>query len=435
MLWVSEHGRIWKGRNNAVLPDGDLWLNAETFEAFLTLLDAQDEDSPDLEPFFTYARPQGEECLKVQNYVGVVSADTGVQVEILPKISKSMTPEAARDLLIRMLIELEDSPFREGTAADLQAYDMPLFEVLLRLFIDHVVDIVRKGIARTYVAHEDNLIYLRGKLQLTEHIRRNSYNSARCYCSYDEYEIDRPINRLIRAALEVVARLAREPENQQRCRELLFWFDRVEPSKNVQLDFRRMQRDRLIQHYAPAMPLCRLILERLNPLTQEGDRRAIAMLFPMERVFEDFVAAKLPSQLSSWRVHTQVSGQSLVERHIERAFFGLIPDLEFVRGPTRLIGDTKWKLLDQNDRGKNYGISQSDIYQLFAYSRKFLKGQPFQEVYLIYPATDDFTAPLRPFWYQEQKEVLYVVPFDLQAERLLLPEGSGLNVAAPALAG
>ena len=182
------------------------------------------------------------------------------------------------------------------------------------------------------------------------------------------------------------------------------------------------KKDRLIQHYAPAMPICRLILEGLNPLTQQGERKAVSMLFPMEKVFEDFVAAKLGHQFEHWNVSTQVRGKSLVQRHIDRRIFNLIPDLELSRGGLRLIADTKWKLLDQSDRSGKYNISQADIYQLFAYAKKYLAGQSTREVYLIYPASDTFTKPLRAFWYAHGIEVLHVLPYDLEAEVLLLPE-------------
>ena len=287
MLSVCEYGKIVKGDNNRTLDGGNLLLCPADFDALMTLLDDSDEESPDYEPVFKYSQPRNEPRLTVQNYVGIIRTHRGTQIEILPKISKRERSDSktARDLLIKMLLELEDSPFREGTAADLEAYEMPLFELLMRHFINHVVNIVRKGIARTYVPCQDNLVFLRGKLLLSEHIRKNSANSARVYCEYDEYEANRPINRLIKGALKIVSSQTDDPTTQQRCRELLFWFDGIPGTEDYLLDFQRMQKDRLIQHYMPAMPACRMILENLNPLTQEGDRQAISMLFPMEKVF------------------------------------------------------------------------------------------------------------------------------------------------------
>jgi 5-methylcytosine-specific restriction enzyme subunit McrC len=304
---------------------------------------------------------------------------------------------------------------------------MPIFELVMRCYLEQVTTIVRKGIARTYVTQQDNLVFLRGKLQMTEHIRRNSYNATRAFCEFDEYEADRPINRLIKGALTIVSKLSRDATNQQRCRELLFWFDGVPGSVDPRTDLQRMQRDRLVQHYAPAMPLCKLILFGLNPLTQQGENQVISMLFPMETVFESFVAAKLSSQFPDWRISTQATGKALIDEHLNRRMFNLKPDLKFVRANTHVIGDTKWKLINESNRSDKYGISQADIYQLFGYTKKYLNNQVKKEVLLIYPASDTFTEPLDPFWYRENDEVLYVVPYDLDTETLILPSQSLLN--------
>lgn len=427
MLAVAEYGRIFRADADESLPDGNLKLTPKHFRALLRLLETEEEDQPDYTPVFTYLRPKGREQLRVQNYVGVIRLADGVQIEVLPKISKRLDSVAARRLLVKMLIELVDSPFFEGTAADLEAHDMPIFELLMRCYLEQVTTIVRKGIARDYVYREDNLVFLRGKLNLTEHIRRNSYNSSRIYCNFDEFDIDRPINRLVKGALLIVNRLTRDPTNQQRCRELLFWFDRVPGTTDGRFDFQRLKRDRLVQHYAPAMPLCRLILEHLNPLTQQGENQVVSMLFPMETVFEAYVAAKLPWQFRDWRVATQAKGHSLIEEHLQRRMFALRPDLMLTRDNTRVIADTKWKLIDQGNRSEKYGISQPDIYQLFGYSQKYLVNQDFREVMLIYPASDTFSGPLDPFWYRKGAEVLYVVPYDLHNETLILPEDSLLK--------
>ena len=427
MLSVAEFGRIYKADVDEISPDGNLRLTKRHFEALLTLLDHDEDDSPNYAPVFTYLRPKGLEQLRVQNFVGVVRLADGVQIEVLPKISKRLEHDHARKLLIKMLIELSDSPFFEGTAADLEAHNMTIFELLLRCYLEQVTTLVRKGIARTYVTKEDNLVFLRGKLQITEHIRRNSYNAVRVYCQFDEYDVDRPINRLIKGALLVVNKLSRHAGNQQRCRELLFWFDGVPGTADPRGDFQRMQRDRLVQHYAPAMPLCKLILFSLNPLTQQGENQVVSMLFPMEKVFEAYVAAKLPEQLRSWRISPQATGQALIDEHLDQKMFKLRPDLLFRRAQKHVVADTKWKLINQADRSNSYGISQADIYQLFGYTKKYLANQQQREVLLVYPASETFDAPLKPFWYQTSSEVLYVVPYDLNNETLILPAESLLN--------
>lgn len=54
--------------------------------------------------------------------------------------------------------------------------------------------------------------------------------------------------------------------------------------------------------------------------------------------------------------------------------------------------DTKWKRLIDNDK-ENYGISQSDMYQMFAYSKKY----DTREIWLLYPMNEEMRGhkPIR----------------------------------------
>lgn len=70
--------------------------------------------------------------------------------------------------------------------------------------------------------------------------------------------------------------------------------------------------------------------------------------------------------------------------------------------------DMKWKWIEPTL--PNYGIEQADLYQLYAYGRKYNANALF----LIYPAQEDFRAPLPPFRFEEQL-VLTVIPFDITA--------------------
>ena len=58
--------------------------------------------------------------------------------------------------------------------------------------------------------------------------------------------------------------------------------------------------------------------------------------------------------------------------------FTLKPDIVIDDG--KIIVDTKWKILSENK--SNQGISQSDMYQLYAYGTKY---QSCENLYLIYP--------------------------------------------------
>ncbi len=78
--------------------------------------------------------------------------------------------------------------------------------------------------------------------------------------------------------------------------------------------------------------------------------------------------------------------------------------------------DTKWKRLDSELGRKNYGLSQTDFYQLFAYGQKYLNGQG--DLVLIYPKRASFQEALPVFEFSEGLR-LWVVPFDIETGCLI----------------
>lgn len=420
MLWVREHGWILRGQTNRCLDGGDIELRGEDFHSLEALLeDLQQDDEKGRQPLH-YCRRSGRAAFKVQNQVGLVRTGSGQQIEILPKLSRHGSAEQARQILVRMLIELKDSPFTEAVAADLDIHPMPLFELLLRYYLDQVAVLVRRGIARSYVQRQGNLPYLRGKILVRENIRHNSANAARFYCEYEEFMADLPINRLIKSGLLITAQLTKLPRSLQLCRELLDWFEEVKRPRDWRTQFRQIRWDRNVSHYRKALPPCRMLHERLNPLTRSGTNRAIAMLFPMERVFEDYVGACLHRQFQDRRVETQKQTRYLVDRHDGRPIFALRPDFVLSGKGYTIVGDAKWKLIDEADRANKYGIIQADMYQLHAYSTKILKDDQRSEVWLIYPLHDRFSSPLGRFEFELDGRMLRVLPFDLERGRLVV---------------
>ena len=72
------------------------------------------------------------------------------------------------------------------------------------------------------------------------------------------------------------------------------------------------------------------------------------------------------------------------KHHLFEKKFALRPDIvvENKESETCIVMDTKWKLL--NVYSNNYGISQSDMYQMYAYGKKYKT----EKVVLLYPLND-----------------------------------------------
>ena len=90
-----------------------------------------------------------------------------------------------------------------------------------------------------------------------------------------------------------------------------------------------------------------------------------------------------------------------------------------------VVLDTKWKLIDGSGKDK-YGISQADMYQMFAYGHKYLAGKG--NIVLIYPQHDDFNEAVEHSFDFNEALKLWLVPFVIEEgqERLRLPQDARL---------
>jgi 5-methylcytosine-specific restriction enzyme subunit McrC len=156
--------------------------------------------------------------------------------------------------------------------------------------------------------------------------------------------------------------------------------------------------------------LCGLILTGWTPFAVLGDHAAQAMLFPMERLFEDFAASAVAKALpSTWRLQRQPRAHALC-RHHGRDLFDLRPDF-VARGEGQvLVLDAKWKRL-QSALSARYGLSQSDLYQLNAYGQTYLGGRG--DLFLIYPLTPEFPLQAEAFL-MEPALRLHLLALDLK---------------------
>ena len=295
--------------------------------------------------------PRGS-FLKARNFVGVIQTRRGTTIEILPKVdlSASVASDTARErgIFLKMLRTWHDGPCRDMGDADVQAMkNFPLFEGFVTMFLRDLLKLAGRGLARAYDGIENNLYTLKGKLVLTEHLRRNLAHQERFYVRYQRFSTNRPVNRLLQSALSLLRHLSRSPGNQALIRQAAFCLEDVPASKNIAADLIRARVDRTMPLYSRLFPWARVVPGKRAPrLPVAAQNPAVALLFPMEKIFENYVAHRLRRELTDWKVRTQESVLHLVEKNSEGApEFRLRPDIVARKQDRTLVMDVKWKRL------------------------------------------------------------------------------------------
>lgn len=369
--------------------------------------------------------------LRLDNHVGVLHAPDGTRIEVLPKSFAQHEDAAhARQLLRKMLSVCLDVPFRESATTDLQTGRAPVNEWVLRRFLEELDLLLKRGLRFQYRSVREEQRFLRGRLDLPRQMRQPPGRDDVFQIEHDVFEPDRAENRLLKSALGEVCASTRDPQLWRWSHQLAAILHEVPRSRDIRADLERWSQERLMTAYRPVRPWCALILQRLTPLAMIGAWHGPSLLFPMERLFERYVHVCAQRQLgAAARLRRTPSSQYLC-RQGGRDMFQLKPDLGLYRDG-RLVSllDAKWKRIGEDGAGKNYGLSQADFYQMFAYGQRYLHGRG--EIALIYPRTDAFQAPLPPFAFDPALS-LHVLPFDLSSDQAIGLER--VLPAAPALA-
>ncbi|MEL4431667.1 McrC family protein [Shewanella mangrovisoli] len=371
---------------------------------------------------------QGCHVLQVQNYVGVIFVPSGRHIEVLPKTgiaewddanhsSNIVVRKTARKSLLMMLQSLREFRHIALDSSDIETLHLPLLEIFIARFLDSVNTVRKRGLRSDYVEQQENLLAKRGKLNVSMQIKHNFVHKQRFYCEFDEYLQNRPANRLIKSALLKVQRYCHQQRNQRLLNELLFYFDEIPVSTNIEADFSQLNLIRGMNYYQAALAWTRLILHDQSPVSMKGQSNAPSLLFPMESVFEAYVAQQLRTILPApYSLRTQSRAETLAE-HQGEGMFTLQPDMIIEHRELRLaVLDTKWKRINAYSRKDKYGLYQGDFYQMFAYGHKYLSGKG--TLALIYPKTQDFREPIEHCFDFDKngRLILWLIPFTVSVK-------------------
>ena len=349
-------------------------INFNLFENFIEENSGDDVEER-LSDFLRISSHKGVKVIKPQNYVGVINIDNKVQIEILPKIDIS-DENKLRNLFLKMLSCLKEFKGKSFKNAQLNDSKLPIYEVFIQMYLNEVQELLKKGLKSDYITLEDNLPFFKGKLLVNQHIKQNIVRKDRFYMAYDEFHINRPENRLIKTALLKLNKISSNGKNQLLAKRLLAEFEMVNQSTNIDKDFSLVKKDRNAQAYQSLMTWSQVFLKNKSFSTFKGTENVNALLFPMEKIFEAYVAKQLKIKFPEWNVETQKDDKYLFDNP---KTFGLNPDIYMSKGGSAIVLDTKWKKLIRNSN--NYGISQSDMYQMYAYAYKY----DVENIVLIYP--------------------------------------------------
>ena len=374
-----------------------------------------------------------------QQVVGVIAAP-GCSFEILPKIDATSdeNDETIRTRLVSMLDVALGLKLGDGQALAMARQKETLLDILIRLFADRLLAEARRGLPSAYMAQEENLAALRGRLDVIRQFTHNAVRPDRLACRFDTLMPDTPLLRVMKACVLMLRRHARVLETQRRLDELRFLLAEVIDVPVNALPWAQVRIDRTNRRWETLYGLAKLFLKREWQRTNHDAKagQGITLLFAMNDLFEAYIAALARRALlgSDLTVHSQGGLRYCLMEEGDggKERFQTTPDILIKRnGQIVMVIDTKWKLIGRNPEDKKRGVSQSDVYQMMAYARLY----QCREVMLLYPHHASLGSEALDAGYgmMEGDERLRIASVDLVAGKSAV-EQQLAGLIAPAMA-
>ncbi len=412
-MYISDNKKIIKIIEYERITEDD--IGKEKFKKLELFILEKNNKNRDNDLFLKIASLKNKKYIKAQKYVGVIQFNDGTTIEILPKVvnsdnfnKKNSDYEKAQKILIKMIRTLKNHPFKDSNFANLKSSKMPLFEIFIKMFLDELDKLIKKGVKSSYILKKDNLKYLKGKLLINQNIKRNYIHKERFYTEYEEFSIDRVENRVIKTTLLFLQKRSIDNYNQKMIKRYLIFFDFVSISYDKN-SLKKLNLTRDILHYKTILSFCKIFQNNESFSIYKGSNISFALLFNMNTLFESYVGDILRKRIKD--VKLQDKRYHILKSKKDK-YFTLKPDIIINDG--KIILDTKWKEL------KSFkDISSSDIYQLYAYGMNYPK---CKKLYLIYPnkLSENYNG-VKNFYFNEdnnfKKLSLEIIFFDFDKEK------------------
>ena len=355
-------------------------FDTQHFEALTNRLGKKDEETF---PFYSLIK----DGVRFKQYVGVIQAKD-LTIEILPKTDKGNDDDSDddeknhwRDVLLKMLCQVYKLNIRSIGQTSQRLQKSSILDLFIMRFLDETERLVHTGLIKAYRKEDENLPALKGKLLLSKHFAKNTVHQERFFVRHTVYDQGHIMNRILRQTLSCISESSVNTFLQQRAANYLSFFPELELVAVTEDLFSRLVYDRKSDDYREAMTLARLILFNNMPDLSPGRHETMAMLFDMNRLWEEFVYVTLRKYLPDCTVKDQVRRDFW-----ESPVHVIKPDIVIRKNNDLYIMDTKWKV------PRNSSPSDADLHQMYVYYKYFdAKG-----VALVYPKSDPKAKSIIP---------------------------------------
>lgn len=345
-----------------------LGLNQEHAKKFQKFLE---------EKQLTHALDFGLEGITTCAHVGIIRfAD--FQLNILPKIIGEEDSLCLENLMF-MLRYTRKLEIHSMDSAEISQTKQPFLEVLIAHYANILLNALQRHIPHQYETQEDNLPTVKGRILFAKNHLVNAANLARTYCQFDEFTPDNLLNQTLKFVSHALQKLTSVSQTRQTLLKINAIYDEVSLRSVSYAKTQKIILNRNQTMFKEPLELAQMFLEHSTISLHNHTFTNLAILFDMNKLFEEFVATALEQAFPG---QVKIQNKLKIIEDIDE-----IPGTSYTIRPDILFGkdtiiDTKYKRLSLPEDKP----SEADIYQMLVYNRFYNR----KNIVLCYPMTDEY---------------------------------------------
>lgn len=248
-----------------------------------------------------------------------------------------------------------------------------LFDLFAKVLINGTSRVLKMGIDRGYVLQNDEIVGIKGKLDLSLSLKKNLFKKAKAQCQYDELSYNVLHNQILKSTLH---QLANVDQLAYELKEQLFdLYQRFHEVEEIQLNkavFRRIQLHQNNSFYEFLLKVCELVIDNLLPSEQKGQSKFQDFIRDerqMAKLFEEFVRNFYRLEQNYFRVYREdilwdiSDGDETSKNFLPK----MQTDISLESKNSKIIIDTKYYREALTEHYDKERIKIQNLSQMFSY--------------------------------------------------------------------